>query len=158
MGGNTNTQDFAYYVPNIGAGHAIAKEKSDAKNPVHFKPFKHSQTSSIHTGVPFNDTNWRLIFAEKGQAILRDHLIGLQCGNEPDCYLSHGHCAEPYGPTGYSNEFAALVTAIQNDPQIPMKKMLIGPSLASGLWSPEQLWETGYLERFKGSLTEVTME
>ncbi|KAG5633300.1 hypothetical protein H0H81_009005, partial [Sphagnurus paluster] len=31
MGGNT--QDFAYYVPNIDAGHATAKEKSDPKNP-----------------------------------------------------------------------------------------------------------------------------
>ncbi|KAG5633558.1 hypothetical protein H0H81_006850, partial [Sphagnurus paluster] len=58
----------------------------------------------------------------------------------------------------YSNEFAALVTAIQNDPQIPIKNMLIGPSLASGPWSPEQLWETGYLDRFKDSLTAVTME
>lgn len=47
---------------------------------------KHS-THVKNPGIPFNDTNWRLTIAEKGQAILGDHLIGLQAGNEPDYYL-----------------------------------------------------------------------
>lgn len=41
-------------------------------------------------GVPFNDTNWRLAIVETGQAILGDFLIGMQAGNEPDLYATHG--------------------------------------------------------------------
>ncbi len=37
------------------------------------------------TGVTFNDTqDPRLLIAAIGQAVLRDKLIGLQLGNEPD--------------------------------------------------------------------------
>jgi hypothetical protein len=38
------------------------------------------------TGIPFNDTNWRLQIAEYSQAILGDKLVGMQVGNEPDLY------------------------------------------------------------------------
>jgi hypothetical protein len=39
---------------------------------------------ALSQGIPFNDTdNWRLAIAEQGQAILGDHLLGLQAGNEP---------------------------------------------------------------------------
>lgn len=41
-------------------------------------------------GVPFNDTNWRLAIVETGQAILEEFLIGMQAGNEPDLYSTHG--------------------------------------------------------------------
>jgi hypothetical protein len=44
-----------------------------------------------HLGIPFNDTyNFRLEIAEQGQAILGEYLVGLQAGNEPDLYGSHG--------------------------------------------------------------------
>jgi hypothetical protein len=43
-------------------------------------------------GVPFNDTsNFRLQIIELGQAVLGNHLIGVQAGNEPDLYAAHGH-------------------------------------------------------------------
>ncbi|GLB45264.1 putative glycosyl hydrolase family 79 C-terminal beta domain [Lyophyllum shimeji] len=169
MGGNT--QDFAYWVENIPNGHATSKEKSDPKNPTLTPAVLYSDElfylaaniSSLvnvrwYLGIPFNDTNWRLTIAEKGQAILGDHLIGLQAGNEPDYYLGHGHRTEPYGPNEYSNEFAALIKAVEDNPRIPIKNMLIGPSLATGPWTPEMLFDTGYLDRFKDSLCMVTME
>ncbi|KAF8073315.1 glycoside hydrolase family 79 protein [Lyophyllum atratum] len=169
MGGNT--QDFAYWVDSIPNGHATTKADHDTKNPTLTPAVLYSDElfhlaaniSSLvnvrwYLGIPFNDTNWRLTVAEKGQAMLGDHLIGLQAGNEPDYYLAHGHRQEPYGPNEYSNEFAALVKAVQDNPNIPIKNMLIGPSLASGPWTPEQLFDTGYLEKFKDSLSVVTME
>lgn len=127
------------------------------------------------SGIPFNDTNWRLQIAEYGQAILGDHLLGLQGGNEPDYYLryirrplilynanclhlSHGHRPEPYGPQDYFGEFAELIRAIESNPNIPIKNMLIGPSLASGPWRPDQIWATGYIDAFKDSLVAITME
>lgn len=38
------------------------------------------------TGIPFNQTNWRLTIAEEAENILGDNLAGLQAGNEPDLY------------------------------------------------------------------------
>ncbi|KAG6863539.1 hypothetical protein C0991_005220 [Blastosporella zonata] len=137
-----NTQDFTVYVDEIPDGHATFKEKSDLKK----------------TRIPFNDTNWRLQIAEHSQAILGDNLLGLQAGNEPDYYLNHGHRTEPYGPPEYFKEFSNLIAAVQNNPSIPIKNMLIGPSLASGPWTPEQLWETGYIDAFKDSLAAITVE
>ncbi|KAF5371018.1 hypothetical protein D9615_010018 [Tricholomella constricta] len=169
MGGNT--QDFAYYVDKIDNGHATSKEKSDPKNPtltpavLYTDELFHlaANISSLvnvrwYLGIPFNDTNWRLTIAQKGQAILGDHLIGLQGGNEPDYYLGHGHRIEPYGPEEYANEFESLIKAVQNDANVPIKNMLIGPSLASGPWTPRQVWDTNYLDRFKDSLCAITME
>ncbi|KAG6901045.1 hypothetical protein C0995_001586 [Termitomyces sp. Mi166 len=169
MGGNT--QDFAYWVDSIPNGHATSKETSDPKNPTLTPAVLYSDEffylaaniSSLvnvrwYLGIPFNDTNWRLTIAEKGQAILGDHLIGLQAGNEPDYYLGHGHRIEPYGPTEYANEFQNLVQAVNDNANIPIKNMLIGPSLASGPWQPQQVWDVGYLDRFKDVLTAITME
>ncbi|KAG6917380.1 hypothetical protein DXG01_002759 [Tephrocybe rancida] len=118
----------------------------------------HEHSKSCKTGIPFNDTNWRLQIAEKSQSILGDRLLGLQGGNEPDYYLSHGHRTEPYDVQEYSNDFASLVQAIQNDANIPVKNMLIGPSLASGPWTPDRLWGAGYLDRFKDVLKIISME
>ncbi|KAG6896443.1 hypothetical protein C0992_008232 [Termitomyces sp. T32_za158] len=129
-------------------GTSVGNHKS-TKHPTHVKKTK---------GIPFNDTNWRLTIAEKGQAILGDHLIGLQAGNEPDYYLDHGHRIEPYGPAEYANEFQSLVQAVNDNTNVPIKNMLIGPSLASGPWQPQQVWDVGYLDRFKDVLTAITME
>ena len=39
------------------------------------------------SGIPFNDTtHLRLGIAEAGEAILGEHLLGFQVGNEPDLY------------------------------------------------------------------------
>ncbi|KAG6850008.1 hypothetical protein C0991_010843, partial [Blastosporella zonata] len=70
----------------------------------------------------------------------------------------HGHRTEPYDVTEYSDEFASLVQAIQDNPKVPVKNMLIGPSLASGPWLPDRLWPTGYLDRFKDVLKIISME
>ncbi|KAG5647391.1 hypothetical protein DXG03_000461 [Asterophora parasitica] len=166
-----NTQDFAVYVDELENGEATAKEKSDLKNPtltpavLYTKELFHlaASISSLvnvrwYFGIPFNDTNWRLQIAEHSQAILGDNLLGLQGGNEPDYYLSHGHRQEGYGPFDYFGEFADLINAIDANPNIPVKNMLIGPSLASGPWSPEMMWETDFINAYKDNLVAITME
>jgi hypothetical protein len=133
----------------------------------------------VPTGIPFNDTNWRFHTSEFGQAILGDYLLGLQAGNEPDYYglyvkyiplflphrqlmmyhaFSHGHRQQGYSPYDYFGEFGTLVQAIQNNPNIPDKSMLLGPSLASGPWMPELLWDTGYLQAYSQYLVAITVE
>ncbi|KAF5371017.1 hypothetical protein D9615_010017 [Tricholomella constricta] len=166
-----NTQDFAVFVDELPDGEATAKEKSDLKNPTLTPAVLYTKEmfyiaaniSSLvnvkwYFGIPFNDTNWRLQIAEYSQEILGDNLLGLQGGNEPDYYLSHGHRPEGYGPFDYFGEFADLIVAMDANPNIPIKNMLIGPSLASGPWTPEMMWETDFIPAFKDSLVAITME
>lgn len=59
----------------------------------------------------------------------------------------------------YYGEFKDLVATIEANPQIPVKNMLIGPSLATGPWTPEQvLSDTPYLDTFADNLYAITME
>jgi len=133
-------------------------------------------TNSGQTGIPFNDSvNWRLTIAEQAQSIVGSHLLGLQAGNEPDFYQQYVQfltkCQatflkpnsrfgrrETYSPTLYGNELESLITTIDKNPLIPVKNMLLGPSVATGPWTPEQVWETGFIDRFKDKLMALTVE
>lgn len=136
-----------------------------------------------YLGVPFNDTsNLRLQIAEVGEAVLGDNLLGLQVGNEPDLYAayvflfrlansmqkvvfpcllymnSHGHRPSTYSPWDYFGEFATMIQAINNDSNIPVKNNLIGPSVATGQWTPEMVWDTGYIPAYTNSLSALAVE
>lgn len=52
----------------------------------HDTSVQHACTERNRSGIPFNDTNWRLQIAELGENILGDRLLGLQASNEPDLY------------------------------------------------------------------------
>lgn len=55
-------------------------------------------------------------------------------------------------------EFRSLTTALAANPKITNKNNLIGPSVSSVGWSPEQVWEAGYLDTFGSSLRILTVE
>ncbi|KAJ7645163.1 glycoside hydrolase family 79 protein [Mycena polygramma] len=166
-----NTQEYAYYVPEIPDGHAVAKEQSSSNNPTQTPAVTYtmdlfylmSNISSLvgvkwYIGVPFNDTsNFRLEIVEYSEAILGDNLLGVQVGNEPDLYPAHGHRPESYGPQDYVNDFGQLVGALAANPNITVKNNLIGPSL-SGTWTPEMLWDTGFISQFTNSLGALSVE
>ena len=123
-----------------------------------------------------NDTsNLRLQIAEVGEAILGPNLIGLQLGNEPDLYagyvipaltsflpsrpsIRHLHRAPTYGPSDYAGEFGVVVQAIAQDPLIPTRNNLIGPSIASGPWKPEDVWATGFITTYADELGALAVE
>ncbi|PPR01293.1 hypothetical protein CVT24_006368 [Panaeolus cyanescens] len=110
-------------------------------------------------GIPFNDSvNWRLDIAEYGEEILGDNLLGLQAGNEPDFYETFGRRVAPYTPADYANEVDNLISVIDNNPRIPRKNILVGPSIATGPWTPEQVWETNYIDRFKDRMFSFSVE
>jgi hypothetical protein len=105
-------------------------------------------------GIPFNDSvDWRLAIAEKGQQILGDNLLGLQAGNEPDCsekdiVLQHMDL----------NDIGNLIQAMEADPGITRKNMLICPSVATGAWTPEQVWDTGFIQTYGQFLAALSVE
>ena len=71
---------------------------------------------------------------------------------------SHAHRPLTYSPSDYNNEFGAIVQAIAQNPNIKTRNNLIGPSVASGPWSPEDVWNTGFIEDHASSLSALAVE
>lgn len=72
--------------------------------------------------------------------------------------LSHQHRPATYSPYDYFGEFGVLIAAIGNDSNIPVKNMLIGPSVATGAWTPEMVWDTGFIPAYTDSLSALAVE
>ncbi|KAG9217951.1 glycoside hydrolase family 79 protein [Pleurotus ostreatus PC15] len=166
-----NTQELARFTDQLDNGAAIAKEKGNALNPTQTPAVLYtmdlfyimSNISSLvnvkwYLGIPFNDTNFDLRISEYGQAILGDNLLALQAGNEPDLYARHQKRPETWHVADYMREFGDLVSFINNHPNIPIKNNLIGPSVASADWTPEMVWDAGYIETFKDVLSIIAVE
>ncbi|KAF9556467.1 glycoside hydrolase family 79 protein [Agrocybe pediades] len=168
-----NTQEFAKQVPlgSLEFGHTFAKTESGSTQTtqtpaVLYTPDMFYMTNNISSmlnikwffGIPFNDSvNWRLDIAESAQNILGDNLLGLQAGNEPDFYQQFGR-RQVYSPDMYSNEVDDLIKTIDANPNIPNKHMLIGPSVSTIIWKPEDVWKTNFIERFKDRLYALSVE
>ncbi|KAJ6482192.1 glycoside hydrolase family 79 protein [Mycena vitilis] len=93
--------------------------------------------------------------------ILGDYLLGLQAGNEPDMYSIHGHRNTTYGPFDYGGEFSDLLTqvAAENaDPSGLAMSRLIGPNIADFQWTPEQVWDSGFVDKFSANLAFLAVE
>ncbi|KAJ7634934.1 glycoside hydrolase family 79 protein [Roridomyces roridus] len=159
-----NTQELAYYVPTLPNDHAISKEKADSNNPTQ-TPAVIYTTDLFHVmsnisafagakwyiGVPFNDTTkFRFEIVEYGEAILGDNLIGIQVGNEPDFYANHKGRPKTYSPANYTDEVGLLIAAMATN-------LLIGPSV-SGTWTPEMVFDTGFIEKYTDSLSALSVE
>lgn len=167
-----NTQDYATYVDSLPNGVIIGKLNSAAiNNPTQTPPILYTadmfylmnNVSSLvgvqwYLGIPFNDTtNLRLQIAEYGDQILGSNILGYQVGNEPDLYSAHGHRPATYGPYDYFGEFGTVVNAVNNDPLIKSKNKLIAPNL-SGVWTPEMVWNTGFVTSYSPSLGILSVE
>ncbi|EIW64921.1 glycoside hydrolase family 79 protein [Trametes versicolor FP-101664 SS1] len=166
-----NTQETAFLVESLPDGAMIEKDKEDASNPTStpvlaFTPellYMMANVSSLinarwYLGIPFNDTSdFRFQIAEQGEAILGDNLLGFQAANEPDLYAAHGHRPSTYGPFDFFGEYALLTQAYQNDSAIPVKNNLIAPSV-SGTWTPEEVWNTGFVDSYTQYLGSLSVE
>ncbi|CDO76007.1 Glycoside Hydrolase Family 79 protein [Trametes cinnabarina] len=166
-----NTQETAYMVDSLPNGEFLEKDHEDASNPtstpiIAFTDdllYMLANVSALinakwYLGIPFNDTtNFRLQIAEHGEAILGDNLLGFQAANEPDLYAAHYHRPMSYGPYDFFGEYALLTQAYQADSNVPIKGNLIAPSV-SGTWTPEQVWDTGFVEAYTQYLTALAVE
>ncbi|KAH7927999.1 glycoside hydrolase family 79 protein [Leucogyrophana mollusca] len=166
-----NTQEYATVVPSLSDGKAMEKDKNSINNPtetptLYLTPeifYMLGNISSLvnvnwYLGIPFNDTsNFRLQIAEISEAVLGDHLLGLQVGNEPDLYVSHGHRSAGYDQANYVGEFGQLVAALAGDANIPVKNKLISPSV-SGTWSPESVFDAGLVTNYGSSIGALSVE
>ncbi|TDL20289.1 glycoside hydrolase family 79 protein [Rickenella mellea] len=156
-----NTQETATLVPSLPDGKSIEKDYNASSNPTATPPllftpeiiYMMGNISALlpiewYIGVPLNDTaNLRLEIAELSQAVLGPNLKGMQVGNEPDLYANHGHRPTTYGPADYDTEFGIVAAALDNDKTITRPNILVGPSLSSIAWTPEQVWDTGFMTK-----------
>jgi hypothetical protein len=166
-----NTQEFAYWVPTLPENRAISKEKADTNNPTQTPAVIYttdlfyllaniSSFVNVHwyVGVPFNDTSdFRFQIVEYSEAILGDHLLGVQVGNEPDLYSAHQHRNSSYSPQNYVDEFGELIAAMTLDPNAPIRNNLIGPSV-SGTWTPEEVFDAGFITTYGANIAAISVE
>ncbi|KAJ7092343.1 glycoside hydrolase family 79 protein [Mycena belliarum] len=167
-----NTQEYAFFVNELPFGAAIAKQKADTNNPTETPAVIYtidyfyllSNISSLvnvkwYLGIPFNETApFRLDIVHHGEAILGENLLGLQAANEPDLYADHKQRPETYSPFDYFGEFGDLVAVLAADDKVPVKNNLIGPSVATGDWTPEMVWDTGFLQAYSSNLMALSVE
>ncbi|KAF7325343.1 hypothetical protein MVEN_02635000 [Mycena venus] len=162
-----NTQEFAYYVPTLPENRAISKEKADTNNPTQTPAVIYTMDlfyllSNISSLV---NVKWYIgkfpALCSPSSSLARqssgDNLLGVQVGNEPDLYSAHQHRNSSYSPQNYANEFGELVAALAADVNAPVKSNLIGPSV-SGTWTPEMVWDTGFISQYTDSLTALSVE
>ncbi|KAI0920658.1 hypothetical protein AcV5_010341 [Taiwanofungus camphoratus] len=167
-----NTQETATLVASLPDGKAIEKQKADNNNPTEtptllYTPevlYMLANVSALvntkwYLGVPLNDSsNLRLAIVEYGERILGANLLGLQVGNEPDLYSRHGHRQASYGPYDYFGEFGQVVAAVAADTDVRTDSNLLGPSVATGDWRPEDVWNTGFVLAYANNLAALTVE
>ncbi|KAI0742962.1 hypothetical protein C8Q80DRAFT_945246 [Daedaleopsis nitida] len=167
-----NTQETAFVVDSLPDGAMIEKDKEDASNPTSTPVlaltneffYMLANVSSLvniqwYLGIPFNDTaNWRFQIVEKGEAILGDRLLALQAANEPDLYGAHGHRDSNYSPYDFFGEFALFTQAYEADGLVTRKNNIIAPSTSYALWSPEQVWDTGFVDAYSPYLSHLAVD
>ncbi|KAF8636113.1 hypothetical protein AX17_003816 [Amanita inopinata Kibby_2008] len=167
-----NTQETAALVDNTANGKLLQKDYNHTLGTTNSPPLtvkkdllvimrKISDFVNVRwfLGIPFNDTApFRLDIAEEGQAVLGDYLIGLQAGNEPDFYAQFGKRLPTYSEFDYFNDVGNLITQLNNDQKVTNRTMLLAPSVASGPWAPERIWNTGFIDAYSANLAYLAVE
>ena len=70
----------------------------------------------------------------------------------------HGARPQNYSQEDYFNDFGLMVQGIANDPKIKVRNNLIAPSLSSGPWSPESVFNTGFVSAYNDELGALSVE
>jgi hypothetical protein len=170
-----NSQETAVLVDSIADGRILEKDHTNVFGRTGTPPLVYTADllymmgnitkilDGVHwwLGVPFFETDnpKMLDIAQLGEEVLGDHLLGLQIGNEPDFYLAHQHRNKSdYGPFDYFGEFGDLITKLGANSSIPVKNNLLAPSVASAFWTPEMVWQTGFLDAYRDSLKYIAVE
>ena len=71
---------------------------------------------------------------------------------------SHGHRASTYSPYDFFGEYSDFTRAYQADAQVPVKNNIIAPSTSYATWSPEMVWDTGFVEAYTQYLSHLAVE
>ncbi|KAJ6513514.1 hypothetical protein DFH09DRAFT_999118 [Mycena vulgaris] len=113
-------------------------------------------------GVPwFVTAPFDLAIVTASEEILGDYLMGLQAGNEPDMYVLHRHRVDPYTPFDYGGEMSDFLAQLDSsgaDVNGRAKQLLIGPNIANFAWQPQEVWDSGFVDKFNENLAYLAVE
>ncbi|KAF7300999.1 Glyco-hydro-79C domain-containing protein [Mycena indigotica] len=169
-----NTQESAKLVDSLPNGRILSKDLENVTGTTKTPPLEYtldliylmrniSNFVNVHwfAGIPWFETQpFDLSIVPAANNILGDYLLGIQAGNEPDMYYLHDHRPATYGPYDYLGEFSDLLSQIVfgADPTGRARKLLIGPSTTSFNWSLEQVWNTGFVDKYSANLAFLAAE
>ncbi|KAK7053820.1 Glyco-hydro-79C domain-containing protein [Favolaschia claudopus] len=125
---------------------------------------KISELVNVHwfLGIPWRQTQpFATAIIKAADEILGDRLLGLQAGNEPDQYSLHGHRPEGYSPSDYGGEMSDLFAQLATEGLDVTKggmKNLVSPSITDFAWTPEQVWDSGLLDKHGANIGYLTVE
>ncbi|KAJ7054643.1 glycoside hydrolase family 79 protein [Mycena amicta] len=113
-------------------------------------------------GIPWFVTQpFNLGIVGAAERILGDKILGYQAANEPDLYVAHLHRPSTYGPFDYFGEFSDLITQLNAsglDPNGRAASLMLGPSVADATWTPEMVFDTGYVDTYNANLAWLSVE
>ncbi|KAJ6554258.1 hypothetical protein B0H19DRAFT_1152984 [Mycena capillaripes] len=172
-----NSQESATLVPasDIPDGRILQKNLTGVTGTTQTPPLEYSEEllymmANISTLVPvqwflgipwFVTQPFDLSIIGAAERILGENLIGYQASNEPDLYTAHGHRPATYGPFDYFGEFSDFLTQLAAsglDPAGRAQGLLLGPSVADATWTPEMVWDTGFVDAYKDNLAWLSVE
>lgn len=66
----------------------------------------------------------------------------------------------PYLPADYSGELDRLFEVVETNDRLPIKNKFVAPSISASQpeWTPELVWQTGFIDHFKDRLYALTVE
>lgn len=76
----------------------------------------------------------------------------------PMCRTHFINVRQTYGPFDYVGEFSDVLNAMDSDSHAANRQLLIGPNLATGDWTPEQVWDTGFVDTYTDNLAFLAVE
>ncbi|KAJ7057387.1 glycoside hydrolase family 79 protein [Mycena amicta] len=177
LGGNS--QETAKLVDSLQDGRILAKNLTGVFGPTSTPPLDYTR-DLMYTlgnisallnidwivGIPWFVTNpFDLSIIPLAQSVLGDHLLGFQAGNEPDMYVQHGHRVPPeypqYTPYDYGGEMSDFLTQLAAsgfDPNGTSKDLLVAPNIAWAAWSPQDVWDSGFVDKFDENLKFLSVE
>ncbi|KAJ7153086.1 glycoside hydrolase family 79 protein, partial [Mycena crocata] len=113
-------------------------------------------------GIPWFVTQpFNLAIIGAAERILGDRIIGYQAANEPDLYSAHGHRPSTYSPFDYvGEEIPPLLSPLPPSLTAHDRPLTnpTGPSIADASWTPEMVWDTGFVNTYSANLAWLSVE
>ncbi|KAJ7661951.1 glycoside hydrolase family 79 protein [Mycena polygramma] len=175
VGGNSQESAALVAAADIPNGKILQKNLTGVTGTTQTPPLEYSEdllymmaniSSLVNVnwflGVPWFVTQpFDLAIVGAAERILGGRVLGYQASNEPDLYTAHGHRPATYGPFDYVGEVSDFLTQLASSGMDPLgraKGLLLGPSVADATWTPEMVWDTGFVSTYSANLAWLSVE
>lgn len=71
---------------------------------------------------------------------------------------SHKKRPSTYTQWDYFGEYGVVVDVLKNTTNVPTVNNFIAPSIATGDWTPEMVWDTGFIPQYQDTFYALAVE